>query len=57
MRYREILADHAGTIPPKAPLTPEQARREADRKAALNRRIQDAQSACAQRLRDLRSKL
>ncbi len=57
MRCREILADHAGTIPPKAPLTPEQARREADRKAALNRRIQDAQSACAQRLRDLRSKL
>ena len=57
MRFREILADNAGTVPPKAPLTPKQARREAERKAALNKRVNDAQAACATKVRDLRSKL
>ena len=57
MRLREILVDGAGTVEPKPPLTPEEARREAQRKVKVNKRIQDAQSACAKRLRELRSKL
>ncbi len=56
MRFRELLLDNAGTIEPKPPLTPAKARREAERKAKIDRRVRDAQAACARKVADLRAK-
>jgi hypothetical protein len=57
MRLRELLLDDAATIEPQPPLTPAQARREAERKAKIVKRAREVQAACATKLRDLRAKL
>ncbi len=58
MRLRELLLlDDAGTIEPKPPLTPEKARRGAERKAAVSKRIRERKSARVREPRDLRSDL
>ncbi len=57
MRLRELLLlDGAETIAPKPPLTPAQSRREAERKAKIDKRVRDAQAACATKVADLRAK-
>ena len=56
MRLRELLLpDGAGTVEPKPPLTPEEARRGAERKAEASKRIRERQSAIAREPRDPRS--
>ena len=57
MRLCELLRDDAGTIKPKPPMTPNQSRREAERKAKLGQRVRDAQAACAKKVADVRAKL
>ena len=56
MRLRELLLpDDAGTVEPKPTLTPEKARRGAERKAEVSKRIRERQSAHAREPRDPRS--
>jgi hypothetical protein len=61
MRYCEIIAkeaeNEAGIIKPMRPLTPAQAAREAERKAKLQKRINDQESFAAEKLSDLRAEL
>jgi hypothetical protein len=60
MRYFEISETRAhrppstsGTRKPNPPLPPKDARREAERRAGLQKRIQDAQRKYAERVQDL----
>jgi hypothetical protein len=55
MRWCEVIEQEA--IKPVKPLTPAAARREADRKGGINKRIADLQGEHAKRLGDLRGKL
>jgi len=65
MRYRELIEatpekpepPKAGVKNPTPPMTPAQSRRDAERKASLNNRIQDQRSECNRKIQDLRTKL
>ena len=57
MRCRENLENGAGTVEPEPTQmpTPEKARREPEGKAEASKSIPERRSACAEKLRDLRS--
>jgi hypothetical protein len=62
MRFYELLESPprkstAGIIKPKAPMTPAEARAEAERRAGVQQRIQDTQQRNAKTMRNLRAKL
>lgn len=53
----ELAEDGGDTIKPKPPLTPEQARREADRRASVQKQIRDETLSSGKKRRDLQAKL
>jgi len=61
MRYYELIfkeeATEAGIIKPKKPMTPVQARREAERKTKVQKRIADVKTSSSDKINDLTSEL
>ena len=60
MRWRDItggIVTESTTVKPVKPLSPEEAAREADRKAKVSLRIRDEQRRFGEKVRNLRTKL